>query len=177
MALLGAVTFVAIAVACVATLRARAARAALRAIEEKYGGRIELARKPEVSSGRTDGIARAVKTPPVLVVEDEPNVRELIKEVLGRAGHEVLAVAGPHAALAAMNRQPIALMLVDVVMPQMGGYDLVAEARKISPGVRVVFMSAFARDAARHPAGDGFLAKPFSVASLTAIVEEALKST
>ena len=117
----------------------------------------------------------AIKTPPVLVVEDEPHVRELIKVVLGRAGHEILAVAGPHAALAALARQPsISLMLVDVVMPQMGGYDLVAEARKLSPGVHVVFMSAFARDTKRHPAGDGFLAKPFTVASLTGIVEEAL---
>ena len=86
-------------------------------------------------------------TAPVLVVEDEPHVRELIRVVLVRAGHEVVAVAGPHAALAALNRQPaISLMLVDVVMPEMDGYDLVIEARKISPGVHVVFMSAFARD-------------------------------
>jgi CheY-like chemotaxis protein len=60
-------------------------------------------------------------------------------------------VPGPHAALAALNRQPaISLMLVDVVMPEMDGYDLVAEARKISPGIGGVFMSAFARDTARH---------------------------
>ena len=112
---------------------------------------------------------------PVLVVEDDPRVRELIRLVLVRAGHEVVAVAGPHAALAALNRQPaISLMLVDVVMPEMDGYDLVAEARKIAPGVHVVFMSGFARDAARHPSGDGFLAKPFTVESLTGIVQEAL---
>jgi len=102
-------------------------------------------------------------------------VRDLITLVLGRAGHEVVAVAGPHAALAAPSRQPgIVLMLVDVVMPEMGGYDLVVEARKISPGIHVVFMSAFARDLRRHPTGDGFLAKPFTVASLTHIIEEAL---
>jgi two-component system cell cycle sensor histidine kinase/response regulator CckA len=112
---------------------------------------------------------------PVLVVEDEPHVRDLIRLVLVRAGHEVVAVAGPHAALAALNRQPaISLMLVDVVMPEMDGYDLVAEARKVSPGVHVVFMSAFARDTMRHPTGDGFLAKPFTIESLTDIVEEAL---
>jgi CheY-like chemotaxis protein len=111
---------------------------------------------------------------PVLVVEDDPRVRELIRLVLVRAGHEVVAVAGPHAALA-LNRQPaISLMLVDVVMPEMDGYDLVVEGRKISPGVHVVFMSGFARDTARHPGGDGFLAKPFTVESLTGIVQEAL---
>jgi len=114
-------------------------------------------------------------TAPVLVVEDDQRVRELIKLVLVRAGHEVVDVAGPHAALAALNRQPaMSLMLVDVVMPEMDGYDLVAEARKIASGIHVVFMSGFARDAARHPSGDGFLAKPFTVESLTGIVQEAL---
>jgi CheY-like chemotaxis protein len=112
---------------------------------------------------------------PVLVVEDEPHVRELIRLILVRAGHKVLAVAGPHAALAELNRQPaISLMLVDVVMPEMDGYDLVVEARKISPGVRVVLMSGFARDTTRHPSADGFLVKPFTVESLTTIVEHAL---
>jgi two-component system cell cycle sensor histidine kinase/response regulator CckA len=116
-------------------------------------------------------------TTPVLVVEDEPRVRELIRLVLVRAGHEVVAVAGPHAALAALNRQPtISVMLVDVVMPEMDGYDLVAEARKISPGVHVVFMSGFALDTTRHPSGDSFLAKPFTVELLTGIVQEALDS-
>ena len=114
-------------------------------------------------------------TAPVLVVEDEPGTRELIRLVLVRVGREVVAVAGPHAALDALRRQPaIALMLVDVVMPEMNGYDLVAEARTISPGVHVVFMSGFARDATRHPSSDGFLAKPFTVEALTSIVEEAL---
>ena len=111
----------------------------------------------------------------VLVVEDEPRVRELIRMVLMRAGHEVVAVAGPHAALAALNRQPaIALMIVDVVMPEMDGYDLVTEARKIAGGVRVVFTSGFAPDTARHASGDTFLAKPFTIESLTGIVAKAL---
>ena len=114
----------------------------------------------------------------MLVVEDEPQVRELIRLVLMRAGHEVVAVPGPHAALVALNRQPAtSLMLVDVVMPEMDGYDLVAEARKISPNIHVVFMSAFARDTTRHSSADGFLAKPFTAETLTTIVEQALASS
>ncbi|MBI3400976.1 MAG: response regulator [Acidobacteria bacterium] len=117
----------------------------------------------------------ARRTTPVLVVEDEPGMRELIRLVLVRAGHEVVTVAGPHAALAALHRLPAtSLMLVDVVMPEMDGYDLVAEARKISPGVHVVYISAFAPDPTRHPSGDGFLAKPFTSESLIGIVERAL---
>ena len=65
-------------------------------------------------------------------------------------------------------------MLVDVVMPEMDGYDMVTEARTISMGVHVVFMSAFARDMTRHSSGDGFLAKPFTAEALIAIVKQAL---
>jgi CheY-like chemotaxis protein len=234
-ALLGAVTFVAVAVACVATLRARTAVAALRARDAQHSanagdvthdltdlltainGHTELLiaslgdsstslhdaheiQRAVLSAARltarlrtsnrgdapstdpidVDAVTAHAAAPPqksalVLVVEDDPRVRELIRMVLVRAGHEVVAVAGPHAALAALNRQPaIALMIVDVVMPEMDGYDLVTEARKIARGVRVVFTSGFAPDTARHPGGDSFLAKPFTIESLTGIVAKAL---
>jgi CheY-like chemotaxis protein len=232
--MLGAITVIAIAMGCVATLRARAAVAALRASEAKHiesaggvthdlndlltainghtelliasldpsstslqdaheirravlsaarltapGGTLSGSTAPlhtsEPAAGSDPALAATPLTALVLVVEDEPRVRELMRMVLARAGHEVVAVAGPHAALAALNRQPaISLMLVDVVMPEMDGYDLVAEARKIAPSVHVVFTSGFARDTARHPSGDGFLAKPFTIESLTGIVAEAL---
>lgn len=135
---------------------------------------IDLPATPEAAAVPEPVLTKTQPTAPVLVVEDEPGMRELIKAVLMRSGREVVTVAGPHAALAVLNRQPaIALMLVDVVMPEMDGYDLMAEARKISPGVRAVFMSAFAPDPARLPRGDGFLAKPFTSESLTDIVERA----
>jgi CheY-like chemotaxis protein len=178
-ALLGAVTCIAIAVALVATLRARAAGAALRASEEKHhAGMTSTIDAPAISepAAAAAPASEETRTAPVLVVEDEPGVRELIKRVLTLAGREVVAVAGPRAALAVLLRQPaIALMLVDVVMPEMDGYDLAAEARTISPGVHIVFMSAFAQDTARHPIRDGFLAKPFTAASLTGIVDQTLR--
>ena len=136
---------------------------------------IDLPATSEPAAKPDRALAETRLTAQVLVVEDEPGMRELIKVVLVRAGHEVVTAAGPHAALAALNRQPaISLMLVDVVMPEMDGYELVAEARKLSPSVRVVFVSAFAPDPTRHPSGDGFLAKPFSRESLTDVVARAL---
>jgi CheY-like chemotaxis protein len=132
---------------------------------------------PQPPAGRGPATEETRSGRSVLVVEDEPHVRELIRLVLVRAGHKVLAVAGPHAALAELHRQPaISLMLVDVVMPEMDGYDLVVEARKISPAIRVVLMSGFARDTTRHLSGDGFLVKPFTAESLTGIVEDALET-
>jgi CheY-like chemotaxis protein len=129
-----------------------------------------------IAPGATAGDPRSHV--PVLVVEDEPGVRELITVVLARAGHEVVAVDGPRAALAALHRQPIiSLMLVDLIMPEMDGYDFVVEARKSAPAVQVIFMSSFAPDASRQAAGDRFLAKPFNVEELTTLVREALAGT
>jgi len=161
-------------------------------IVTQAGGRIQVDSVPGVGTTFTIDLPAAAEpvelpgqvpaekrlTTEVLVVEDEPGVRELTKRVLVRAGHGVVTVASPHAALAALKRHPaLSLMLVDIVMPEMDGYDLVAEVRRISPHVPVVFMSAFAPDLTRHPSGDGFLAKPFTSESLTGIVEEALSCT
>jgi signal transduction histidine kinase len=159
------------------------------AIVKRAGGRIQVESAAGVGTTFTIDLpptseAPAVSDPdcaeprlisPVLVVEDDPRVRELIRLVLVRAGHEVVAVEGPHAALAVLKRQPgISLLLVDVVMPEMDGYDLVAEARTIARDVRVVFISGFAPDTTRQQSGDVFLAKPFTVESLTTVVQTAL---
>jgi CheY-like chemotaxis protein len=175
------VTIIAIVVAAIATLRARAAQTRLAAIELELQGRPNPASVtvvPAAGTGTSGEEAQAGDETPklrVLVVEDEPGVRELITRTLARGGREVVAVKGPFAALTALSNGPdIALMIIDIVMPEMDGYDLAVEARKISPYVRVVFMSAFACDPARQPHGDGFLSKPFTTESLIAIVDEAL---
>ena len=116
-----------------------------------------------------DGYAR------VLIVEDDPCVRQIVELVLRRAGHDVVAVESPQEALAALRSQPdINLVLTDVVMPEMNGYDLAAEAKKIAPNARIVFMSGYAHDPDRQPADNAFLAKPFTAESLTHVVQHAL---
>jgi CheY-like chemotaxis protein len=109
----------------------------------------------------------------VLVVDDEPGIREFIGQVLTRAGHEFVAVATPSAALAALRSRPrITLMVVDVVMPDMDGYELATAARQMAPGLPVVFTSAFAPEPGRVTSGDRFLGKPFTAESLIAIIDE-----
>jgi two-component system, cell cycle sensor histidine kinase and response regulator CckA len=135
---------------------------------------VDLPAATEPAGAYAPSIARPVAAL-VLVVEDEPRIRELIKVVLSRGGHDVVAVAGPHEGLAVLNRQPaVELMLVDVVMPDMNGYDLAVQARALVPGLRVVFMSGFTRDLSRHPTRDRFLAKPFAIESLHDVVQQAL---
>jgi len=102
-------------------------------------------------------------------------VRQIVEIVLRRAGHEVVAVEGPQEALAFLNGQEdINLVLTDIVMPEMNGYELAAEIKKIAPGTRIVFMSGFAHDTDGPPLDDNFLAKPFTAESLTHVVRHAM---
>jgi two-component system cell cycle sensor histidine kinase/response regulator CckA len=112
----------------------------------------------------------------VLVVEDDPRVRSIAELVLRRAGHDVVGAAGPYEAIAALKAQPdIDVVLIDLVMPDMNGFDLADEIRRVSPWVRIVFMSGFASDHFNRAVTDPFLAKPFTVESLTNVIERVLE--
>jgi two-component system cell cycle sensor histidine kinase/response regulator CckA len=129
-------------------------------------------RPPQVSTAGPTHVADGSSR--VLVVEDDPGVRRLIELALRRKGHVVVAVAGSRDALAALAGQPdFTLVLTDIVMPEMNGHDLAVEIRRMVPGLPIVFMSGFANDMARQTAGELFLAKPFTVESLTTFVRQA----
>ena len=113
----------------------------------------------------------------VLVVEDDPRVRSLAELILQKAGHDVVATAGPVEALAAIKAQSdIDLVITDIVMPDMNGFDLAVELKRIAPGVRVVYMSGFTSDHFKRTIDDPFLMKPFTVESLTNVVDRSLSA-
>ncbi|MBI4487270.1 MAG: response regulator [Acidobacteria bacterium] len=116
--------------------------------------------------------------PTVLVVDDDPRIRDLLTLLLRFSKFEVVAAASPAEALAAVEaRSDIGLVLADIVMPQMNGYDLADEIMQIRPGVRMVFMSGVSADPMRRPVNAPCLAKPFTVEELLRVVDEALKET
>ena len=84
----------------------------------------------------------------ILVVDDDPWVRVLVRDVLASDGYRVLeAVDGQDAIrVAAEHPGPIHLLLSDVVMPGMNGCDLAAGLVALLPGLKVVYMSAYDRD-------------------------------
>jgi len=117
-----------------------------------------------------------VGTGVVLMVEDEPSVREFARRVLDRAGHTlVVATNGDEALQAAADWEgSIDVLLTDIVMPGMHGQILAATLLKVRPDIRVVFMSGYAEDSIppldRLATPAAFLAKPFSSATLTEAV-------
>jgi PAS domain S-box-containing protein len=115
----------------------------------------------------------------ILLVDDEEGVRKLVSAVLKSNGYEVLEASNGAAALSVYekNGHKIDLILTDVVMPQMGGFELGRELAARAPQLKILYMSGY-RDNA--PAVNGteapkaFLHKPFTPDSLLAKVREVI---
>jgi DNA-binding NtrC family response regulator len=113
--------------------------------------------------------------PVILVVEDDLAIRLNIVEILLEAGFEVLEAPDTASALASMEDHPdIRLVYTNVRIPgELDGIALVLRLRALYPEVRVIIISAFAKDRARLPAVP-FLPKPFSEKRLVDLAREAL---
>jgi CheY-like chemotaxis protein len=119
-------------------------------------------------------------TETILLVEDEEAVRAFARTVLERNGYRVLEAAGGIDALArvATRERQVDLLVTDVVMPQMSGTELARSLIRISPSVKVLYVSGYTGNAILHGAvldkGEDFLQKPFSSQELLAKVRELL---
>ncbi len=116
----------------------------------------------------------------ILLVEDEPAVRNVAIRVLMNQGYFVLAAANGEEALALAEKVGggINLVLTDVVMPDLGGPELVERLLERWPGMRAAYMSGYAEgDKLRRGMQDSnisLLQKPFSADSLVLMVREVL---
>jgi signal transduction histidine kinase len=116
----------------------------------------------------------------VLVVDDEPPVRQVSRQALERAGFTVVEAEDGEAALELFARDPdaVALVLLDLTMPRMDGGETLRRLRETRPGVRVVLTSGFKQgEATDRAAGDSslpFIQKPYQVSALVEKVHEVL---
>jgi two-component system, cell cycle sensor histidine kinase and response regulator CckA len=123
---------------------------------------------------------RLLGTETVLLVEDEAIVRDLVHEMLETAGYRVLeAPSGADAiAIAAAYKEPIDLLVTDVVMPAMSGQELAARLLAERPELRVLFTSGYTEDAITSHGvlapGTAFAEKPFTAAELGQKVRDLL---
>jgi two-component system, cell cycle sensor histidine kinase and response regulator CckA len=116
----------------------------------------------------------------ILLVDDEPLVRGLARDVLAPLGYNLLhAEGGPDALLiCAAHPGPIHLLLTDVSMPGMNGQAVFERARQLRPGLRVLYMSGHCGDVIEvvEP-GEEFIVKPFTAIALASKVRELLGPT
>jgi len=127
----------------------------------------------------TESSSRGSET--VLLVEDEPLVRDLAHRILSQQGYKVLEAANGEEALRVAHEhggEEIHLLLTDVVMPQMGGKDLADQLKIPRPDIKVLYTSGYTDNAIVHHGvlepGIHFLQKPFSSNALSHKVREVL---
>jgi signal transduction histidine kinase len=136
----------------------------------------ESAEAPVVAP--VDDVPRGTET--ILLVEDERDVRSLVRLVLQERGYRVVEATGPRQALqlALDAATPIDLLLTDVIMPQMTGRILADLVTAKRPTLPVLFMSGYADNAVvEHgvlQAGRAYLQKPFTPAQLARVVRRVL---
>lgn len=116
----------------------------------------------------------------ILVVEDDDDVRAYIVEVLRELNYRVIEAHDGPSALRLLERQerPIALLVTDVVMPQMSGSELAKAARLVHPDLKVLYTSGYTRDAISHDGrldpGVELLSKPFTYRTLASKIRDVL---
>ena len=136
-----------------------------------------IAERPQ-SSLRPPELEPAPGNETVLVVEDEPLVRDLVSKFLRGQGYRVLSAASGEAALALAASTSVDLLLSDVVLPEMNGRQIYERLAGTRPELRVLFMSGYTENiiAPHGVLEDGFrfVQKPFSLKELARKVREAL---
>src|SRR5689334_20967737 len=131
--------------------------------------------------------AMPISVPPtptrVLVVDDEPGLRQVLEIAFRRNGLDVVCAPGVKTALEALtqNPQPFPLVITDLVMPDGSGLDVLTGAKERSQATEVIVMTAHssvehALDAMKRGAYD-FVTKPFSPAEILALSQKALEKS
>ncbi len=115
----------------------------------------------------------------ILLVDDEPNIIEILEIVLRDAGMEVLTAPSARAALDLLKKSSVDVVVSDIRMPDMTGVELLKEVKQLAPETIFILLTAFAStetaiDALQHGAYD-YLTKPFQMEELLNIVRHALE--
>ena len=141
---------------------------------------LPLVAEPAPHAGRPETRIEApsCESGSILVVEDDPMMCDLLREVLERAGHRVLVAESPAAALELASSQSVDLLISDVIMPGMTGFDLAAKLRASGGRPRVIFMSGYTdqilADRGELGPDDAFMRKPFRMDELVSKVRAVL---
>jgi CheY-like chemotaxis protein len=110
----------------------------------------------------------------VLVVEDEPLVRQYVSDILGQSGFEVIAAASGEEALSRIAEGGVCAIVSDVAMPGLfNGFELARRVREKSPRTGIVLVSGVLEPSKAHlPIGVRFVPKPVKASTLLRLVRE-----
>ncbi|MGH9493651.1 MAG: response regulator, partial [Candidatus Sulfotelmatobacter sp.] len=147
-------------------------------VAEHRGGASAIHLVKPLENG-SEPIEDAATLQAILLVEDEPFVQEVMREVLRAAGYSVVGVrtAVEAARVYEEVEGAVDLLLTDVILPGETGPELAAKLRLTNPGLRVLYVTGYATQMkACEQRGETFLAKPFSSERLLCAVRQALSA-
>jgi DNA-binding response OmpR family regulator len=114
----------------------------------------------------------------ILIVEDDPEMLDLLRKVLEKDGYRVSLAADGHDAALRLAADPADLVITDLIMPRGSGLELLQTIRQGNPNLPVIIVTAFGdwHTYSRAPelGAAAFLSKPLKLAELTAVVHAAL---
>ena len=117
----------------------------------------------------------------VLLAEDEPMLRQVVRVTLQHAGYDVIEAADGNAGLEILRSgSPIDILLTDVKMPGMNGYQLAEAGLSLRPALKVMLMTGYADEAipdAIREASIPILRKPFNFANLATSIRQVITSS
>ena len=115
----------------------------------------------------------------ILLVEDDTTVRETVAAYLTRAGHEVEAVADGEAGVAAYTAAPADLVLLDLMLPGLGGFEVTRRLRSMRRDLPLVMLTARSQEHERvqglQHGADDYVTKPFSLRELDLRIRSVLR--
>jgi CheY-like chemotaxis protein len=117
--------------------------------------------------------------PRILIVDNEPVIVRLCEQLLSHASYQVTSATDPITALELLAQSKFDLLLVDIRMPLMDGFELAYRARQVHPGLATLAMTGFGTVdvaiEAMHKGMDGLIIKPFQNENLVATVRQTLE--
>jgi CheY-like chemotaxis protein len=119
----------------------------------------------------------------ILIVDDEQQIRLMLRQMLERMGHEVSEAGGGNQALRMYREDPADVVIMDLIMPDKEGIETITEIRRDYPDARIVAMSGGGRmgpgnylDLASRLGAQRTLSKPFTMADIQDVIEDLLKT-
>ena len=121
------------------------------------------------------------KEPVVLVIDDEEGIRQMLCQALEDEGFEGVAASNGVAGLMLMETNPADVVITDIIMPGLGGNEMIFTLRREFPDARIIAMSGGGRKGemsflkiAKKQGVDGIIAKPFDLDELVELVRDVL---
>ncbi len=114
----------------------------------------------------------------ILVVDDEPEIRRMVTEMLSRAGYDVVEASDGKLAIEALNKQSFDLVIADILMPEKDGLEIIMYLQRERPMTKCIAMSAPSNrvflQSAELLGATRVIEKPFTAAEMEATVSDVL---